>query len=246
MKTTLLKNALIAATFLISVTVSAQLDLNFNADGDYEGATVPTAAGATSSVSGGLLIASNDGGANIQVRKNATNAGDSGEFKTVLIDVKNNSNADKLLIKKSNADMAEIAITSGDVTEKSYRIDIDNADWTGALQLRLQFVVDGDGELDANTIEINRIQVVDPTTLSVKENTLEGVAIYPNPVSSILNIKSPVGSDVAIYNVLGARVKNIKSISVLQDISVIDLKSGLYFVKITNGNKIFQHKMIKN
>jgi hypothetical protein len=81
--------------------------------------------------------------------------------------------------------------------------------------------------------------------LSVDNNTLEGVAVYPNPVSETLSVKSPAGSDIQIYNILGGTIKSIKKANALQNISVSELRSGLYFVKITNNGKVFQDKIIK-
>ena len=244
-KTTLLKNVLIAGFLLFSITVTAQLDLNFNTDGDFEGCVIAGPNGPTSSVSGGLLTLSSSGNENIQIRKNATNAGTSGEFKTVIIDVKNNSNADKILVKRSNADLGEIAITTADTAEKSYSFTIDNTIWTGATnQLRLQFVVDGGGTLDANTIEINRIQVVDPSSLSVGNNILEGVAIYPNPASGFVSIKSLKGANIKVYSIVGKLIKSEISQSKEHIMNVSDLNSGVYLVKLTSENKIATKKLI--
>lgn len=82
-------------------------------------------------------------------------------------------------------------------------------------------------------------------TLSTDKNTLEDVKVYPNPVRETLSIKSPAGSDISIYNVLGATVKTINKANALQKVSLADLKSGLYFVKIINEGKVFQSKIIK-
>ncbi|XMO85894.1 T9SS type A sorting domain-containing protein [Algibacter sp. AS12] len=83
-------------------------------------------------------------------------------------------------------------------------------------------------------------------TLSIKQNTLQGVSVYPNPVKETLSINSPAGSDISIYNVLGATVKTINKANALQKVSVSNLKSGLYFVKVINDGKVFQNKIIKN
>lgn len=75
------------------------------------------------------------------------------------------------------------------------------------------------------------------------------VTIYPNPTSSILNIDNQsnesVGS-VAIYSVNGALVKEAKSSTSLQSISVADLQSGIYMVKIQLNSKVLNYKFIRN
>ena len=68
---------------------------------------------------------------------------------------------------------------------------------------------------------------ITPATLSNKENTLEDVVVYPNPVNNELNIKSPFGSDIVIYNVLGAVVKSINKSEALEKVSLSNLTSGL-------------------
>jgi hypothetical protein len=85
-----------------------------------------------------------------------------------------------------------------------------------------------------------------PGALNVKNNTLNDVTLYPNPANDILTVKSPFGSDVTIYNVLGASVKSVKKVDALFKMSISDLSSGLYIVRVTNNNKVFQSKLIKN
>ena len=81
----------------------------------------------------------------------------------------------------------------------------------------------------------------DYSLLSVKENTLKGVAVYPNPVSDVLNISAPEGSLVKIYNSLGVVVKTVNGTNSL---SVSDLAAGLYVVKITKDGKFYQNKLV--
>ena len=74
------------------------------------------------------------------------------------------------------------------------------------------------------------------------------VKIYPNPASSILNIdnqSNEVVSAIAIYNLSGALVQEVKSTTSLQSISVADLQSGIYFVKIQMNSKVANYKFIK-
>ena len=75
------------------------------------------------------------------------------------------------------------------------------------------------------------------------------VAIYPNPASSILNIENKSNETVtalSIYNLNGALVKEVKSTTSLQSISVADLERGIYFVKIQMNTKVLNYKFIKN
>jgi len=60
------------------------------------------------------------------------------------------------------------------------------------------------------------------------------VTIYPNPASSVLNIDNKSNetiSNIALYNINGVKVKEIKSTEAMQSIPVSDLQSGIYFGK---------------
>jgi hypothetical protein len=74
------------------------------------------------------------------------------------------------------------------------------------------------------------------------------VTIYPNPASSILNIENKSNESVvaiSIYNLNGAMVKEVKSSTSLQSISVADLQNGIYFVKIQMNSQVVNYKFIK-
>ncbi len=76
-------------------------------------------------------------------------------------------------------------------------------------------------------------------TVHVMNNCSESeVAIYPNPVTNTLSIKSTynVNSSICIYNTYGQKVKEWNNKIPLQNYNVSDLSSGLYTV-IINQNK---------
>jgi hypothetical protein len=75
------------------------------------------------------------------------------------------------------------------------------------------------------------------------------VSIYPNPTTSVLNIDNKSSESIAavsIYNVNGSLVREIKSATSLDSISVADLQSGIYFMKIQLNSKVINYKFIKN
>jgi len=75
------------------------------------------------------------------------------------------------------------------------------------------------------------------------------VTIYPNPASSVLNIDNKSNetiSNIALYNINGVKVKEIKSTEAMQSIPVSDLQSGIYFVKIELNEQVINYKFIKN
>ncbi|WP_432673113.1 T9SS type A sorting domain-containing protein [Flavobacterium sp. SM2513] len=77
-------------------------------------------------------------------------------------------------------------------------------------------------------------------------NTL--ISVYPNPASDAFYIdnKSDVSiSTITIYAISGAIVKEIKNVTAGQAIPVDELQSGVYFVRMTAGETIINHKLIK-
>lgn len=81
--------------------------------------------------------------------------------------------------------------------------------------------------------------------LSVKDQKVSNVSMYPNPVKDVLNFSSAEVKSISIYSVLGSKVmtKEITNSSV----ELSDLKAGVYFVNCfdVDGKKIDGIKMIK-
>ena len=70
------------------------------------------------------------------------------------------------------------------------------------------------------------------------------ITLYPNPLQDILNIaNAESGLLVTIYDALG---KKVLSKQVTETMDVSSLKTGVYMVKLSDGNKMSTHKMIKN
>jgi hypothetical protein len=84
------------------------------------------------------------------------------------------------------------------------------------------------------------------TTAGTGENTLKNdILLYPNPVSDLLMIANTTGreiSDISIYAINGVRVKQFATAGTL---SVADLQSGIYLVKIQVDNQVINYKLIK-
>jgi hypothetical protein len=79
-------------------------------------------------------------------------------------------------------------------------------------------------------------------TLSVNTFAEESFSIYPNPVSTILTIKSFETLDsIKIINALGMEVLKTTN----TELNISHLPTGLYFVKISAGNKSAIQKILK-
>ena len=95
------------------------------------------------------------------------------------------------------------------------------------------------------------LQLTDITTensgavLSVGDEILSNsILVYPNPVSDNLIVNSDIFiSKVEIYSVLGKKLKEVKSD--LKSISLSNLSSGIYIMKIYSENSFAVKKIIK-
>lgn len=83
--------------------------------------------------------------------------------------------------------------------------------------------------------------------LGVEENLIEGLVIYPNPTTSILNIEANnIIDSVQIFNVLGQTLITESLNSAATLINTGDLSAGNYFVKITSQGMVTVKQFVKN
>jgi surface protein len=87
-------------------------------------------------------------------------------------------------------------------------------------------------------------------TLSVQDNNLIRLSIYPNPVSQVLNLQIPninESINVEVYNLLGQNVmsEQVRLNNNQTQLNVAHLKSGVYLVRIDYNGKTFTKKFIK-
>jgi hypothetical protein len=85
------------------------------------------------------------------------------------------------------------------------------------------------------------------TVLSVNENELDLFNVYPNPVKDIVRIETSLTIDsVKILNQLGQNVLTINNNRTINnEIDLSSLSNGLYFMKISSGNRSESIKIIK-
>lgn len=78
--------------------------------------------------------------------------------------------------------------------------------------------------------------------LSIENNELQELSIYPNPASDKVNIVSndPI-DNIEVYDILGKQVKTLRGIN---EIDVSNLNSGIYLFKIWIGNKVQTKKIV--
>lgn len=96
------------------------------------------------------------------------------------------------------------------------------------------------------TITIDELKISTTTpSLSVKQNAIAGLSIYPNPVTKgtlYITSNSASAKSVAIFDVLGKQVLNTKTSN--NAVNVSNLKGGVYIVKITEDGKTDTKKLV--
>lgn len=109
----------------------------------------------------------------------------------------------------------------------------------------------GTATTGTGNVQIDEIRVADnwasvtPAALGVKENNIEGLKVYPNPVKNgnlYITSTSNENKSVVIFDVLGKQVLNA---NVNNDVvNVSNLNAGIYIVKITEAGKTATKKLV--
>lgn len=83
--------------------------------------------------------------------------------------------------------------------------------------------------------------------LSIEENKTIDFNVYPNPVESSFTVEFPDANtyELSIYNLQGQLVKDYGSFMNQATIDVESYDSGIYFLKVTNGNDYTMKKIVK-
>lgn len=109
----------------------------------------------------------------------------------------------------------------------------------------------GNANTGTGNVEIDELRLgstwayVTSANLRVAQNAIEGLKMYPNPVSgNTLYITSTTNEEksIAIYDVLGKQVLSANVSD--QALNVSSLKNGVYIVKITEAGKTATRKLI--
>lgn len=77
------------------------------------------------------------------------------------------------------------------------------------------------------------------------QETIEGLNIYPNPVSTgriFITSKSSLNKDVEIYDVLGKKI--LQSSISAKELNITSLTPGVYIIKVKEGDASATRKLI--
>ncbi len=142
----------------------------------------------------------------------------------------------------TTAPTPSITLAAGDAVGQIVRIQ---SNLTSTLNLaEVQVFESGSTSLPINSARTSSGK----TTLGVETSDADDVIyVYPNPVTDILNVKISGSKTVQldIVNYAGKRVlsQDIKEASAVVDLS--NLSSGIYILKVTDGQQVQTKKIIK-
>lgn len=136
----------------------------------------------------------------------------------------------------NGAFIGTIAYSDSEQTVTIPNINIENS---------VSVVIDGNNGT-GNRVAFDDLSYTCYSALNVEKFDIANIKIHPNPVKNMLTVdlKSNISTSIEIYNILGKRVlKN--TISKTSNLNVQNLKSGIYIVKITQGNSTVTKKLVK-
>jgi len=122
-------------------------------------------------------------------------------------------------------------------------------DGDGVLTIYEDYNDDGDPSNDDTNSNGTPDYLESAVALGLEGNSINNVInLFPNPTSDVLNIDNKTNeiiSNVSIYSISGALIKEVKSTNSIESIAVSDLQTGIYFVKLSINDEVKNYKFIK-
>ncbi len=87
-------------------------------------------------------------------------------------------------------------------------------------------------------------RIVECLFIGMEENPFaEGVKVYPNPATDHITVDSPVAAGIEIYDVLSGQVyfRTATDGTEPADVDISELRAGVYFVRLENG----EHSVVR-
>ncbi|MCP4314208.1 MAG: T9SS type A sorting domain-containing protein, partial [Bacteroidetes bacterium] len=118
---------------------------------------------------------------------------------------------------------------------------------SGLLTTKSTGLINVKASLSSNP-EINssfQITITNNSTDITRASSMDSdVQIYPNPARGIVNIETTEAFEVVVLNVVGQAMYDKQCADTSCNIDVSNWKSGVYFVNIQCGGKVFNKKLI--
>lgn len=128
-------------------------------------------------------------------------------------------------------------VAMGTLLTQSYSITLDPSWDETKINMIGLFINNATGEV----INATKQQLI----LSINDNnlSLESV-VYPNPSNGVINIRNAQNTNIEITNILGDVVTSFNNTNPLISVNLSDQPQGMYFVKISDGNKSTTKKIL--
>jgi len=131
----------------------------------------------------------------------------------------------------------------------AYRVNSSGPD--GSSFVLANWTFGGTGQLDGATNSESTspfpIGTYSNTTAGVRDNSIAGFSTYPNPVRGNTLTVTTSSTDIKtvnIFNVLGRKVFSQRFSSMNKTMNVSEIASGVYIMKVSEGNNIATKKLI--
>jgi len=147
-------------------------------------------------------------------------------------------------VEDGDGDNQEVKVANT-VIDEWEKITFDMSVAIGYTYAKLVFFPDFPDPREAgSTCYIDNIGFATP--VSVDDQRLAGISIYPNPVAERMTIRFPQMEGAVISNVLGQTVRSFTfQNSGLEHIELTDLNPGFYFISVKAAGETLSSKFIK-
>lgn len=103
------------------------------------------------------------------------------------------------------------------------------------------------GRVAAYALEKGKLLVMQSTNFTVGTKDIEagnGLSVFPNPASDVVNITGASSGAVKVFNTLGTVVNEVAYNGSTTSIDVSGLSKGLYFVQLTTSNGVSTQSVV--
>ena len=128
--------------------------------------------------------------------------------------------------------------------------DIDSSGATGSDDVYFVFVSEPENE-SRYLFNIDAFQFTNSQPLSVKDEEVLNVSVYPNPTSALLSVNlernnlNITQTKVSLFNIAGQRVLETAPSSSKFELNISELSSGLYILNVKDNAKNISKRIIK-
>jgi len=92
-----------------------------------------------------------------------------------------------------------------------------------------------------------KAEITSDISLDIPDNALVGFEIFPNPAKEKVTVKLKVPNGIlSIYNLSGKQLNEFEISGYKHEIDISDLKSGIYFLKVFQQDRIFTKRLVIN